>query len=421
MSQSPSKVLRRGDLTHFSASMAAAAIGLLSTLVAARYLLPADLGTVQTVMMIGTYFAYVDLGVSSGLQRMLPQFLGQGQHEEARLHACAAWAVTRWVVALGVGISALTSAYGWVTGKGAFFQFAVLGLLTLLTAGTVETFLALVFRGCQQFADLGLRLHWKNLGTVVLSLLPVVAGRSGMIVRNILLPLLGWGLLHPRQPLELEARVDWPRIRVLARTGLPIVVLYMISSYLSVADRSLVAVFLGPEAVGHFSLAALLLAGFQVLPSSLGAILYPRAAEALARRPSSDSLRGILLVSVLFNLGALIPVALASYAWIEPAIHHLLPRYEPGAAAARITCLGAPFLGYVGVGNILVVLRRSHHLSAILLLGWLASWGIGSRLLTSGAGIEALAWMRVGVNGCVFVSITAYAAWLVSRKSPVSP
>ena len=65
-------------------------------------------------------------------------------------------------------------------------------------------------------------------------------------------------------------------------------VLYM---FFTAADRSIVALTLGPTAVGELALSGMLLAAIQVLPVSIGALLYPRASYIYGSTKTSSGLR----------------------------------------------------------------------------------------------------------------------------------
>lgn len=405
--------IRKGDATHFSATVASSLIGLISSVIAAKFLLPKDLGTIQTVMLIASYLAYMDLGVTSGLFRNMPLALGRGEATKVVGMVDAAWRVVKLVCLIGLAVSLGVMVWGFAEQRDALFGWSSLGLLALLAVGPIETFYVILFRGVQQFHVLGKRLHWKNAFMAVSTLLPAVAGAGGLIARNVLTPVVGVFLLKPGLPFRPSGKGSWREAGELAKVGLPILMVNILTSFLMAADRSVIALLLGPEAVGQYALASLVMAGLPVLPASLGAILYPRAAHDFGRGGSSRALRRFYWLSLLFNLAVLVPACAICYFLIPPAVHAFLPAYAPGIHTAQIACMSCLFLLYVGQANILVVVRRNLPYGLMLAAATALVWVVGWLLVMAGWSIEGVAVGRLIANAVLCVCVVAYAGYLV--------
>ncbi len=411
-------ILRRGDATHFAATIASSLIGLVSSVIAAKFLQPGELGTIQSVMLLASYLAFMDFGVCSGLFRNVPLALGRGDAAWARRMVDTAWSVVRAVAALGVGISAGVMVWGWVGRGDPLFGWAALGLMSQLAFAPVENFFVILYRSVQEFHVLGKRLNWKNMFMALSLGLPAVAGAAGLIARNVLLPVVGVFLLGPGLPLRPVGRGSWRDAVSLASVGLPILVVNLLTSFLMAADRSVIALRLGAEAVGHYALASLVLVGFPVLPAALGAILYPRAAHEFGRFGSSRGLFGFLWKSIVFNVAVLVPSCALAYWALPPLVNAFLPAYASGIRTAQLACLSCLFLLYVGPANILVVVRRNFQYGLLLALATAAVWVVGWLLAGRGWGIEGVAVARLLANILLCFSVIAYTAYVVWKNIP---
>lgn len=407
--------IRRGDTLHFTATVVSPIIGLIASLVAAKFLLPAELGGIQSVMLLAGYLAYLDLGVTSGLFRNIPLYVGRGESARVQPLVDASWMVTKLVAFVGLGVAAGVMAWSFAVRRDPLMGWASLGLAAYLVAAPFDTFFTILFRGMQQFHLLGRRLHWKNMVQAVTTVFPALWGPGGLIAKNILLPIAGACLLRPGLPFNLGRAGRWADALHLSKVGLPILGVNLLTSFLMVADRSVVAVFLGTEAVGHYALATLILAGLPVLPAALGAILYPRAAHDFGRAGSSRALRKFFWVSFLFNLGVMIPASLLCYWLLGPLTRRFLPEYTSGIPAAELTALGSVFLLYVGQANILVVVRRNFLFGVFLATSIAIVWLVGGWLSRIGWGIEGVAMARLIANAFLCISVVLYAGYCVHK------
>lgn len=408
-------ILRRGDVTHFAATIASSVIGVFSSVVAAKFLTPRELGIVQSVMLLASYFGFLDFGVTSGLFRNVPLTLGRGDTPKVRKMVNAAWLVVRGMIAVGTGVSASVMVWGFFRASDPLFGWAALGLMSQMVWAPVETLYVILYRSVQEFHVLGKRLNWKNLFLIFSLGLPAVAGAAGLVARYVLTPIAGTLLLRPGLPLRPTGRGSWREAVALAKVGFPILLVNVLTSLLMVADRSVVALMLGPEAVGQYALASLVLAGLPVLPAALGAILYPRAAHQFGRHGSSKALAPFFWRSLRFNMAVLAPICAVAYFTIPPLVRWLLPAYQEGIRPAQLACISCVFLAYIGPANILIVVRRNLLYGIFLLLATAIVWVAGWLLGTSNWGIEGVAIGRILANAVLCLLVVTCAGSIVRK------
>lgn len=404
----------KGDLLLFTSNLMTPAIGMIGGLVTARFVLPKELGVVQTVMLILAYLNYLHFGVINGLNRNIAFYLGREEHNKVQAIVDAAQLVTRWVATVGLVISLFVLGLFYFRHSPWLYLASTACVFGPLTFGQAELYLSTVYRGTRAFSLLGIRLFYKNLFNLLLALLPAFIGVLGVIIRNATLPFIGFLLLFRKVPVKARSKGCLSEAVELGKVGFPMLISNILYSFMSIADRSVIALFLGPEAVGHYALSGLVITAVGIIPGSLGLLLYPRAALIYGKNGSSRALRRFYWMSLGFNVVMIMPLCLAIFFTIDPVTRMLLPNYVNGIEAARINTLGSLFLIYVGTGIIIPTVRRNLPFQIAIALATAVVWGLGGILVHRGYGIEGVAWARFTANGLVCLFTLTYSYYLTA-------
>ncbi|GAI43638.1 unnamed protein product, partial [marine sediment metagenome] len=241
---------------------------------------------------------------------------------------------------------------------------------------------------------LGIFYGISNGVNLVLGFLPVVFGALGLIFRYAVLQVINFFLLYRKSPIKRKSMGRIDEVLDLARVGFPMLVIGVSYMFFTVADRTIVALTLGPTAVGELALSGIIVAAIQVLPVSMGALLYQRASYIYGESKTSVGLRKFYFFSLAFNIITVIPLCLISYFLIGPMTERFLPNYIEGIKAAKIYSLGSIFLVYFGVSMIFLVVRKNIPLIIGNAITILILWIFGLVLVQKGFGIEGVAWAR---------------------------
>lgn len=282
---------RTGDFVYLSSQLAAPVVGFIASIIAARYLLPYELGVIQTVMLISVYCSFFHFGVFNGLNRNIALYDAQNNMAKIQKMVDASWLTALLNALIGIVISIISFVYFVLHGYSSLYLYSVTAVFCILTFSPLCTHYETLYRGCRAFLPLGILSNISNGLNFILGLLPIAFGALGLIFRNAALPLLNVLLFFRKSPIKHESigRVD--EIHDLVRVGFPMLVTGVLYMFFSAADRSIVALTLGPTAVGELALSGMLLAAIQVLPVSMGALLYPRASYIYGSTKTSSGLR----------------------------------------------------------------------------------------------------------------------------------
>jgi len=400
----------RGELFFLSTRYSAPFIGLFCNFFVLKFITPKELGIINTVLLIPSYLGILNLGVFAGFGRNFPFYLAQEQKEKAQLIVDAGWLFSKYRSLVGSLITLGVVIYFVITDASSSHFGAIVIIAGMLVFNPLQTFQLRIFIGSQNFLRLGTLLTIHNVITIILGILPAFLGVIGFIIRRALDPVIKFLLLLYKPPAKPSAQGQWREVFELSKVGMPILITGIIYSYLNIADRSVIALFLGTEAVGNFALAGIITTVALFLPASLGMLLYPKAAAKYGRAKSSRGLRRFFWWSLMLNVVLIVPFCLLVYFAIDPVVKMHFPKYVEGIEAAKISALGSIFFISIGVGNIIPIVRRNlpYQLTIGFCLGLI--WALGFLFISKGFGIEGVAWARLVANAilCIFTIIFSY-------------
>lgn len=282
---------RAGDLVYLASQLSAPVVGFLTSIVAAKYLLPYELGVIQTVMLIATYCSFFHFGVFNGLNRNIAFYEAQQNIKKIRDMVDASWITAMLNALIGVMISCIALIYFMMHGYPNLYTYSVAVLLGLLIFSPIATHYETIYRSSRAFMSLGIFLNIRNCINFLLGFLPVFFGAFGYIFRNAVLPFINVLLLYRNSPIKSKSLGRTNEVVDLARVGFPMLVTGILFMFFTAADRTIVALSLGPAAVGELALSGMIVAAIQILPVSMGALLYPRAAYIYGSSTTSSALR----------------------------------------------------------------------------------------------------------------------------------
>jgi O-antigen/teichoic acid export membrane protein len=282
---------RAGDFVYLSSQISAPVVGFITSFIAARYLLPYELGVIQTVMLITVYCSFFHFGVFNGLNRNIAFYDAQQNKSKIQDMVDASWLTAIINSFIGIMISLIILIYFVLNGYSSLYFYSVVILLGILTFSPICTHYETIYRGCRAFMPLGILLNISNGINLIFGFLPIFIGAFGLIIRSAVLPTLNFLLLYRKSPIKPYARGSIDEVLALARIGFPMLVTGVLYVFFTAADRTIVALTLGPTAVGQLALSGMIVTAIQILPVSLGALLYPRASYIYGLSKTSLGLR----------------------------------------------------------------------------------------------------------------------------------
>lgn len=405
---------RAGDYVYLSSQISSPIVGFLTSIIAAKYLLPYELGVIQTVMLISVYCSFFHFGVFNGLNRNIAFYEAQKNSGKIQAMVDASWRTAIINSFLGVLVSVIVIIYFYIKGFSSLYLFSVAILFGILTFSPLCTHFETVYRSSRAFMPLGIFLNIGNGVNLALGFLPIVFGAFGLIFRNTVMPIVNFLLLRRKSPIKHKTRGKIGEVFELARVGFPMLVTGVLYIFFNAADRTIVALKLGPAAVGELALSGMIVAAIQILPVSMGALLYPRASYIFGSAKTSTGLRKFFFLSLALNIITIVPLCLISYFLVGPMIKSFLPNYLNGIKAAKIYSLGSVFLIYFGASTIIPVVRRNLPLIIGYAIAIFILWIFGLIFVQKGLGIEGVAWARLIASAFLCIFTLGYSYYLTT-------
>lgn len=406
-----------GELWAVATNLLTPVASFAAMLIIMRFVNPADLGIFQTVFLVAPYFVLVPFGVFNGLKRNLAFYNGQGNFDKARRQNATSKFIAHVTAVIGVVTGTLVFCYFWHSGASGLTLLCCIGLIVCLALFSYNTHFAAVFSGSKAFRELGNINAVRNMVSVVGAVFPVFLGAFGLVLRRILstTSVLTVRLFSSSENLSTKACFYKDEYRDLVVSGFPIMLSGYLSGIMVIADRSVIAAFMTAEDLGHYALAGYLLSAVILIPQSFSLILYPKAAEAFGRTGKPQVLRKYIIVALLVNLSALLPLGLFCYYFLESIVVHLFPNYIDGLKCAQITCFTAVLLSYSGVNIVFMVLKRNLYYQISIGVALVSIWLFGYLAIRNGFGLEGVAFVRVFATIIVASITITYALFLTNQ------
>jgi O-antigen/teichoic acid export membrane protein len=390
-------------------------VAFFGSIVAARYLKPEDLGIIQTLMLIPTYLVFLQLGVFNGLNRNIAYYLGRGDDKKVENMVNSSWAFAKYVGLTGAAISvALTFYFIWWTYPPLYVWGMAFVSLTLI-AEPFSQHMEIVYLSTRNFRVLGVALLCQNVIVFLGNLLPALLGALGLVAARIVYLVSRFFMRWAWYPFTSSGPGSFKEMRELSVTGMPLLIAGTLYAYLGVADRSVVAYYLGPKEVGYFALAGLVVFGIQFVPQCLATLFYPRIAAYYGRTNSTRQLRHYFWILLGVNGVVVLPLCILTFLLIGPLTRRYLPNYVPGIEAAQIACLSSFGFIYIGVAAIIAVVRRNTLYIIAIAISLALVWLLGGYLVQQGYGIKGAIWARAIATSLLCLFTIGFTYWLTAK------
>ena len=350
-------------------NLLASALRMAGALLSARAVEPAILGLSNGLALFLGYAPFLQLGILNGLNRELPYYIGKGDHKRVRDLAAAAqaWALLIGLVVAGgaVGVAMFQLLHGnWMLAAG-WVTNAVSAWLLFYG----QLYLQLTYRTSGDFARLALANVLQHAAGLLLVFLVWWLNFYGICLRSILVGLVQLAFLYHWRPLRLLPAWNRTHLLHLLKIGAPIYGVGQLYAWWATLDGTLVFANLGTEGMGFYALAVMVTSTMQLLPDSLGVVLYPRMAEQYGRGLQIREILAASLKPILAATLAMSLLAVVSWALLPPVVRFLLPRYAGGIQAAQWSLICPALLCLAPVGNIFNVVKRQGLYAVAIALG----------------------------------------------------
>ncbi len=393
------------------------AIHMAGGILMARMVAPSVLGLFSGIGLILGYAPFFQIGISNGLNRELPYYIGKGDRNRAGELAATAQA---WMIFIGglaavalliVAIYQLIQGHLWnAAGWGAH---AVLVFLLFYST----YYLQITYRTAHDFARLSMINVIQALVGLVLLALVWVLDFYGLCLRAMFTVIIAATLFYFWRPVRVRPRWDFRHFKHLFVIGAPIFVVGQIYAWWSVINQTLVLSYTGTHGMGLYVMVVMTSGAMMLLPQSLSQVIYPRMAELFGHGGSMADLFRITIKPMLLCAACMVPLAAIAWWLVEPVTRLLVPKYIEAVPAMQWALLQPVIMCFAPINNVFNVTRQQKLYLAAILTG-MAIYGISLMWLIQG-GLSLIVFPQAMLIGyTAFIAACYFFLYFLSRKGP---
>jgi len=231
------------------------------------------------------------------------------------------------------------------------------------------------------------------------ALLPLVLwlDLDGAYLRWILLIVVMLAWTWRSNPVRAGFAFDREAFGRILREGGPMLMVGVVFSFQVALDQTLIFLGLGPEALGRYGVAALLMTIMLVIPSSVGQTALPHMLEQYGRDRDVKALHPGVRRRTWIVTGTSAVIAVLGMIAMPPVVRWIMPAYLPGVEAAQWLLPGGVFLAAsVPSSDFLQAVRKQYLHLRFSLIAFTVQLVAGLAVLRYGGGIEGIAATTTG-------------------------
>lgn len=315
-----------------------------SGLITLRWLAPSEIGLWQSIMVFVGYSHLLTLGVTSGVNRELPYWMGKGEEQTAIIRLSAGGFFTTTLSLSIIALSFLTILILWLIGS-VSGEFSL--ILFLAIAGGVlsmqTNFLGATYRSSQSFNQLG---NFQLLiGIMFLLLIPLVYFFSfwGYVWGQSFILLFSFVIYYKFRPYKVKYTYNKEHTKELFKIGFPIFFWNYLSQMAQTIPRLILILFGNLTLVGFYSPAGSINNAMLNIPNYTNRFLLPQMAFKYGKSGSKHEVYAYSLKATWLLFFVMTLFAIMICLMIPTLFEVFFPTYMKGATAAQIAVFSGVF------------------------------------------------------------------------------
>ncbi|MBS1492825.1 MAG: oligosaccharide flippase family protein [Bacteroidetes bacterium] len=365
----------KAALLFSSSSVILSVVKLISGIIIIKWVIPEDVGMWNSVSLIQSYAAILQLGALSGLNRELPFFIGKGDNEYIVKLAQTANAFITYLNYILLAVCVLASAYVYFfVSNDIKLLFGILSIGLITASAFYNTYLNVTYRANHEFVKLSKIQLYISGFTIVTIVLPYFWNYYGLVLRTVLISIFTTVFVYAVRPIRVKPKFIKSSFKELIKTGLPIYIVGYFDDLSKTFNRTILLTIGGVVVVGYYSPAIAILSGIAMLPAAIGQYIYPQMSYNLGKFNDAKKLWKWVWKSAFAMLLIGFPAVLIGWFTIPFFIEKYFQNYIPGIFACQMALI-AGVLDSAGVGiNVLNTLKEFKWLTILLIFKLAAFW-----------------------------------------------
>lgn len=387
-----------GELVYVFSNTYTLIITMVTSVVATAFIVPADLGVIQTVLLFQVYFGFFHLGVFNGLNRNLAFYKAQGNFSLVQDMVNTTYTVSYVVAILGALFSIGLFLYYLIIGKGIVYLLSALLLLILQILQPLTNAVETTYRSGQEFKRLGVIKNIESTLYAAFTIFPIILGYIGKIIADSLKSIIGYILRYTKRPYPRTGFGSKKSLELLIKTGAPMLVSGYLWTVFAACDRTYIASHFGMEEMGLYVISGYVITAVMAVPTAVNTLLYPKAAARYGKNGDVRELKNFWGKSLLLYVAMLIPLCAILFFLLPPLVETFLPKYVGGIKASQYSLLTCMTFVYRGPSVLFGTLRRNTIYIILLAFSIVAFWGAAMVFNNKITTIESVSLLRFYIS-----------------------
>lgn len=319
-------------------------LGVVGSLVMARYVGPQDMGVFRTFAILAGYILFMEAGVFEGFPREYLLQIGRGDQAKAEhaASACLAWIA---FVSLVGAILFVSLAFRAACYRDWMQFWGWMAYIPVVVYSFYGAYLGSTYRTNRHFVLLSnINVTQAVVGTLFLPLLPIM-GYYGACLRIAGTTAVQMGLLHHWRPLKIRPRVDWRKFFEVIRVGLPLSATgYLYTSAWYSLEGTLVLAWFGTKAMGLYTIAVFSRAFVMQLGQNVNQFVNVKIFNEYGRTNCVEDCLRLILKPMMIAVLASLPLVVIGWLLLPHAIRLLVPKYVEAIFISQLMLLMLPIM-----------------------------------------------------------------------------
>lgn len=323
------------------------------SLIAIKVIGPEKLGLWQAALIVKPYIGFLQLGLTQGLGRQLPFYMGQDKMTKVKEYASSAQFVTIGYTAVFLLIAILLTI---------FIAEGLEEILVYLTAGVfistmfVDNYLSSTYRSSKSFKDLSKVYAISSIVGVALIPLIYFYEFPGYLLLLLLHSIFSTVLLVVFRPIRVKSTFIKTTYFENIKIGFPMLCFNFLKHIPSTYPRVIIVFLLSTTALGLTAPANAAMMAFGILPGALAKYVFPSLTFDYGKTGNKQRLwKKIRKISIyLTGFGGL---GLLSLFFIPYVIENFFPKYEEAVTISMIAVVIGFFRMYALIYQVLNTLK----------------------------------------------------------------
>jgi O-antigen/teichoic acid export membrane protein len=328
--------------TLASGNLFATCIGMISSIIQARFVEPSVLGYFNQFAILSTYLNFLNIGTIDFIYRKLPYLISTGERETAEryLSTCLAWILIAWgacsLLFSGLAAHALIRndaprMAGWLV------------QIVVVAGSLYGVYLGATYRIVHIFS----RIAWVSVVQSIIGI-PLLLGVYfapywGLCTRTAVMTLVLIFLLSRTCPLKVRPSFDLSVFKVAIRQGFPMFTIgYAQTSFQTALEYSIILHFLGNNSLGLYAFSYTVYSALMIIPLSFTQVYLPRISQCFGEEKSMRKCLKMTLAPTFFCFAVTLCLTGCFALLFGPIVSYFMPKYMDAVPVMKAFAIAVP-------------------------------------------------------------------------------